>query len=436
MTDDWMLRDPETENPESASDSGTNVAPDVPPTTSGRYDDLDELLRSYTPSRPVQTASARERRARKRMEARRVHTMASRRPAEPGGAAKGGRNRFIDALTSLQLPRIPINRAGLYLIGSAAFVIAVVFVLGRIRNNPEQATPNAIWIGTEWTHAERSQDEVNRLAARLREHQIGSVYAWVSWLQADNTWRSVDQFDRVRTFVQQFRTAYPNAVLMGWIGVPAEAPQIPYRLDNPTVQTQIVDFSERLINDFGFDGVFVNIEPVWNEDDHFLAILRQIRARLGADTRIAVAAPPDWTPIGVGIPVPPNVIPGTIWSVEFKQSTALLVDEIAIMAYNSGLSAAEDYSAWVAYQVQAFASAVAGLGVLTDIVVGIPTYDAEPPGHDPLVENIQSAARGIRAGMETLGEDAVYVRGTALYAEWTTDEVEWLDYLRSWVAAQ
>lgn len=436
MTDDWMLRDPETENPEPSSNSETGIVPAASPTALGRYDELDELLRSYTPSRPVQTAGARERRARKRVEARRVQTMASRRPSQQREREGGARNRYIGALTSLRLPRIPINRAGLYLIGSAAFIIAVVFVLGRIRNNPEQATPNAIWIGTEWTHAERSQDEVNRLAARLRDHQIGTVYAWVSWLQMDNTWRSVDQFDRVRMFVQQFKTAYPSAVLMGWIGVPAEASQIPYRLNDPTVQTQIVDFSERIINDFGFDGVFVNIEPVWDEDEHFLSILRQIRARLGVDTRIAVAAPPDWTPIGVNIPIPPNIIPGTIWSTEFKQSTALLVDEIAVMAYNSGFSAAEDYSAWVAYQVQAFASAVAGLGVLTHIVVGIPTYDAEPPGHDPLVENIQSAARGIRAGMETLGEDAVYVRGTALYAEWTTDEVEWLDYLRSWVAAQ
>lgn len=436
MTDDWMLRDPETEDPESHADPGSNAAPDEPPAKSGRYDDLDELLRSYTPSRPVHTASARERRARKRIEARRTQAMANLRPADRKAAGQSPRNRFTDALATIQLPRIPINRAGLYLIGSVAFVVAVVFVLGRIRNNPEQATPNAIWIGTEWTHTERSQEEINRLAARLRDHQIGTVYAWVSWLQADNTWRSTEQFDRVQAFVRQFKTAYPNAVLMGWIGVPAEAVQIPYRLADAAVQTQIVDFSERIVNDFGFDGVFVNIEPVWNEDENFLSVLRQIRARLGDAARIAVAAPPDWTPIGVNIPIPPNIIPGTIWSVEFKQSMALLVDEIAVMAYNSGLSTAEDYSAWVGYQVQAFASAVAGLGVLTDIVIGIPTYDAELPGHDPLVENVQSAARGIRAGLETLGEDAAYVRGTAIYAEWTTDDIEWMDYLRSWVTAQ
>lgn len=436
MNDDWMLRDPESEEPDRHPDPFADNPPESIPSESGRYDDLDELLQSYTPSRPIQSAGSHERRARKRMEARRTQEMASLRAAERKAAAKSPLARIAATLSAVRLPRIPLNRVGLYVIGSILFVVAIVFVLGRIRNNPAQATPNAIWIGTEWTYAERPQEEVDRLVGRLREHQIGTVYAWVSWLQADNSWRGTDQFERVRAFVRQFKAAYPDAILMGWIGLPVEAAGIPYRLDDAAVQTQVADFALSIVSDFGFDGVFLNIEPVWNEDENFLSLLRQVRARLGADIRIAVAAPPDWSPVGVNIPVPPNIIPGTVWSLEYKQSTALLVDEIAVMAYNSGLSTPEDYSTWVAYQVEAFTSAVAGLGVFTDIVIGIPTYDAEPPGHDPLVENVQSSSQGIRVGLENLGEDAVYVRGTAIYAEWTTDDVEWLDYLRSWVVAQ
>jgi len=215
--------------------------------------------------------------------------------------------------------------------------------------------------------------------------------------------------------------------------LPVEGSGIPYRLDNEAVRTAIADFAARAVSEFGFDGVFLNIEPVWNNDENFLALLRAVRTRLGVAVPISAAIPPDWSPVGADIPVPPLIVPGTVWSQEYKQSVALLVDEMAVMAYNSGLSRAEDYTRWVAYQVEVFAAAVDALGVSTEIVIGLPTYDAEPPGHDPLVENVASGAAGVIAGLEAAGDAAVYVRGTALYAGWTTDDLEWLEYLRAWV---
>ena len=95
------------------------------------------------------------------------------------------------------------------------------------------------------------------------------------------------------------------------------------------------------------------------------------------------------------------------------------------MAYNSGLSSPADYAQWVAYQVASWARSIAALGEGTEIVIGMPTYDAELPGHDPLVENVTSAEAGYELGLEQAGEDATFVRGRALYADWTTDEQEW-----------
>jgi hypothetical protein len=95
------------------------------------------------------------------------------------------------------------------------------------------------------------------------------------------------------------------------------------------------------------------------------------------------------------------------------------------MAYNSGLSSPDDYAQWVAYQVSTWAQALSALGEGTEIVVGMPTYDAEPPGHDPLVENVTSAEIGYELGLEQSGADAPFVRGRALYADWTTDAQEW-----------
>jgi hypothetical protein len=118
-------------------------------------------------------------------------------------------------------------------------------------------------------------------------------------------------------------------------------------------------------------------------------------------------------------------VPGTVWDTTYKQSLSLLADEIAVMAYNSGLSSPADYTQWVAFQVSAWARAIAPLGEGTEVIVGFPTYDAEPPGHDPLVENVTSAEAGYELGLEQAGEDAAFVRGRALYADWTTDADEW-----------
>jgi hypothetical protein len=67
------------------------------------------------------------------------------------------------------------------------------------------------------------------------------------------------------------------------------------------------------------------------------------------------------------------------------------------------------------------------------LVFGIPTYDAEPPGHDPEVENVGSAVRGVLAGLLQAGDAARLVRGLAIYADWTTDDAEWQQFQSAWV---
>jgi hypothetical protein len=105
---------------------------------------------------------------------------------------------------------------------------------------------------------------------------------------------------------------------------------------------------------------------------------------------------------------------------------------MALMAYHSGLSSTSDYAEWVAYQVKTFALAIADLGTETSLVIGIPTFDAEPPGHDPLVENVSSAVQGIDLGVEQAGDAARYIQGVAIYAGWETTPEEWAAYQQAW----
>src|SRR5690606_41973110 len=57
-----------------------------------------------------------------------------------------------------------------------------------------------------------------------------------------------------------------------------------------------------------------------SNDQNFLALLRLVRSAVGNDVPISAAIPPDWSPIGVNIPVPPLIVPGTVWDREYKRS--------------------------------------------------------------------------------------------------------------------
>jgi hypothetical protein len=338
---------------------------------------------------------------------------------------------------NVKLPEIHLpgsQRLILYGAGAVLFVAIVVFILGRIRNQTADTPPNAIFIGENWTYNSYDTAAVMELAEELRARSIGTIYAWFSWLEADNTWNSDDRFAQVDQFAAQLKAVYPEVELLAWIVVPVNAGQ-GYRLDQPDLQTQVAQFSQMAVSEYGFDGVFINADPLSIDDQNFLALLRRVRLSIGDASVLAAAIPPDWRPGDTSVPASAEIAPATEWSVEYKQSVALLLDEIVIMAFNSRITSAADYSRWMAHQVSSYAQAIAGLGedIQTRVLIGIPTHDADGQGHDPQVENITSAADGIRTGTAAAGDAASYVQGVAIYAEWTADDAEWAQFNSLWL---
>lgn len=376
------------------------------------------------------TARGRARERQRRRKERQQQTQpSSSTPRAAQHLSATDRLRFN--LSGIDLARLRLVAYG---VGGAVLIVAIVLLLGQLAREDEvPILPNAVWIGTEWTYAVHEQEAVDALVTRLQDHDIGTIYAWISWLQEDETWRGAENFGAVRAFAEQFKATYPTSNLYGWLSLPVNMGENNYRLDNEDIQQNIADFSARVVSELGFDGIFLNIEPVWDGDENFLSLLRKVRVAMPESAPLSVAVPPDWSPTDATIPVPPLIVPGTEWARTYKQSVALLADELAVMAYNSGLSSPDDYTEWMAYQVNTFTEAISELGAGTQIMIGIPTYDAEPPGHDPAVENIVSAVEGVNAGLVAAGENAVFVTGLAIYADWTTDETEWADFRSAWI---
>ncbi len=387
------------------------------------------------PMQPVEDPNApRRSKARERIEKRKQQTHAVKSGSGTGARPRASMPRQISVPSTLPKINFKLGRGPLYVIGSVLLVLAVIAVLGRLRNQPPEVLPNALWIGTEWTYDAYTEEQLQALVQRLRDNKIGTIYAWVSYLQDDGTWRqeTTGAWDNVKVFRERLKALYPEVVVYGWVSLNVNLGD-GNRLDEPEVIDAVVNLSGRVITEFAFDGVYLNIEPVWDNDQNFLELLRKVRAQVGTDVPVAAAIPPDWSPLGVDFTIPAIIAPGTVWSPEYKQNVALLVDQLLVMAYNSTLGSPADYSRWVAYQVEVYATTLAQRNIDTEIFIGIPTYDAELPGHDPLIETVPAAIDGIKLGIEEAGEAARFVRGAAIYAGWTTDETEWSQFKREWV---
>ncbi|MBZ0282511.1 MAG: hypothetical protein K8L97_17355 [Anaerolineae bacterium] len=375
---------------------------------------------------PSSSENPRRNRARERHE-RRKHKLPITTPVNTSRQLKPSGGFKIPQI------RIPVNWLILYGMAGAAFLLVVIFLIGRLKNETPTIGNNAIWLGTQYTYDTPDDAQVTELVQKLRDNQVGIVYAWVGLLQPNNAWSEVAKFNQVETFAEQIKRLYPEVQLYGWLSIGAQGEDGNNRLGDANLQQLVADFSLRVVTDFGFDGVALNVVPITGSDENYLGLLRKIRGTIGEDMPMAVAVPPDWTPTDTDIALPSQIAPGTVWPEEYKQRVALLADQIVVTGYNSGLDTAEDYATWVAYQVQAFAGAMAALDTTTQILIGVPTYDAQPPMHDPAVENVQSAIQGIRDGMTQAGEAASYISGIAIYAEWQTTDSDWANIKLLWV---
>ncbi len=402
-----------------------------------------------------------QQRKKRKQEAQRDKQMV-RRTGEQRQLSPTSDSRF--SLADIDWPVETLRLLG-YLLLATVLVLGMIFTLRFFNPPDETAPPNAIWLGSGWSFDQPTDEDVLSLAERLQRHEIGTAYVWVTYLKEDRTWSGktadrdpetgavlntvnpdtgepyqnqlAEMEPNIKQFVEQYNTAYPQGQLYGWISFPAGVNP----LDDRMLHTRVAELSTLLVTDYGFDGIYLNVEPVTDGDEDFLRLLRAVRLALdevaessGQDSiPLAAAIPPDWRPSDSTIPYGPLITDVFEWSEEYKQNVSLLVDEMLIMSYQSGLQRAADYSAWVAYQTKAYAEAAATVDVGTEVLIGVPTYPAEPPGHDPAVENVQSAIVGLRSGLLQAGEAADVVRGTVIYAEWTTDADEWSAFYNNWI---
>lgn len=375
-------------------------------------------------------STARERRKkRKQREAMAQRANSTMRQIVPEGA--------------VELPQVKIPGFRWYFLIPAGIilVIVVIWALGRINPNDEGLFNNAIWLDSDWSYNNPSDEDIAELSVELQRYDIGSVYVYVSSLRDDITWsgettgrnRFSDVQPNVASFVTRLKAVYPDVEIYAWIEI-ATTTASGYRLDNLRVHDTVANFANLMINGLDFDGVLIDTKPLFGENEDFPVMLRTIRGEIGLDTPMLVAVPADLTPVDAEIAQPSQIAPGTEWSDEYKQRVALQADTIIINAYNSYRENPVDYIEWVTYQVDEYVDALTQIETSVTVLVSVPNFPANPPAHIAEVESLEAGLDGVKRGISILDEATrELVIGVAVYSEAPMTDADWRVYQQKWL---
>lgn len=289
---------------------------------------------------------------------------------------------------------------------------------------------NGLWARHQWVGQAHGEGEYLALADLLRRGEITDVFFHVGPLDPDGT-IPPGRYAHAGELLAAMDRLAPGVRTQAWIGQVTRQGDGPLDLTSRPVRDRIVATAGTFL-DLGFDGIHYDLEPVYPADGEFLDLLdrtrpltrgrggvlsvslEQLELVNGTQTLAAAVLPK--------VHYPPRPSRG------FLEQVAGRVDQVAIMAYDTELPADWLVGRHYAWQAEHVTELV---GDQTTVFIGVPTYTQGQPF--PWAENLRSAIRGTRRGLDRLGRQPSHPVGLAIYADWTTTSDEWALYETAWV---
>ena len=329
------------------------------------------------------------------------------------------------------------------------FVVTAVIVIVTggilsfiVADRSPEALPlnNAIWLDRSWTYGELDDGRWAEFANRMVEHRIGKAYAYVSSLGINDRWMGGAQgkssFMDVRADVELFASAFESnnerLELYAWIEIWTHLDNTDgYRLDDQNLHQNIADFCRLLIEQLGFDGVLLDVKPLFTENDDLIRLIRRVRSAIGLERPIAVAVTADLTPHDLRLQDIPSIAPGTMWSDSFKKRVMVSADEVVLLLYQSYRQQPLDYVNWIAYHIETY---IKLLETDTDVVASIPNYGGATSAHNPAIETMAAALDGVNEGLRRLDDERrSLLTGVAIYTDEQLEQSDWDALREQWL---
>lgn len=295
---------------------------------------------------------------------------------------------------------------------------------------------NAIWLAHTWVGDPHSLTEYQTLFDRLHRHEIHYVFVHSGPLNGDGTVRT-DRYNYAADFLRAAHQDAPDIVVLAWLGqvyhIGANEDADTLDLTNPATRQHIADAAGIFANRLGFAGVHLDIEPVPNNDNHFLDMLDAVRSVIGRTHLISIATP-NWIPLARTADAiewftgRENVW----WTTYYYQVVSKHADQIVVMLYNTGMPVAPLYTALVQQETARITRSVQRSNDTASVLIGIPTYKGSSRAFHDSAENMRSGLSGVIAGLNYGDYHPAFI-GVAIYPEWLTTEDDWQVYDRLWL---
>ncbi len=282
----------------------------------------------------------------------------------------------------------------------------------------------AVWLGVTWVMDFHTDDEIQALAANLQAHHVRYVFAYISYLKPDATFNPT--FEHAATFANRFHAAAPEIMLLGWLGVPTQitTPEGKYlenRLDSKETRAAIASFSGQIVENWGFDGIHLDAEPIRTGDPTFINTLQAIREGIPVQSVLSIATPA--LQVTRAVTASPYPSSPYHWTPEYFRLAASYSDQMVVMAYDSGLFLPADYRNWMAYQVETAAAALDNDE--SQLLIGVPVSEEWTSSHLIHTEYLANALYGIQTALAESAVARRNIAGIAVYPYWEIDEREW-----------
>ncbi|MBU0981895.1 hypothetical protein KKC94_04360 [Patescibacteria group bacterium] len=288
------------------------------------------------------------------------------------------------------------------------FFLAVAwFGFGVHKENFPQEPSVALWMEHSWSRG--TEKDFYALRERIQDLPVTDLYFHVGPLGPNG-----ELADDLQIFVPGLE-ALPT-VNYAWIG------QLHSEIDlqNPLVRQGIINSASWILTK-GFDGIHIDIEPVYNKDDGFFLLLEEMRSALPS-AKISVAMD-EWQPHLmsqlVGWLFKKDI--KSYWSTAQVRRASAFADQLTVMTYDTRFHDPALYTWWVEQQVVALSKIVPED---TELFIGIPAYE-DGQGIDPQAENVQTGLAGLTRGLSNVRSKPQNVTGVAIYSYWEMDDSEW-----------
>lgn len=320
---------------------------------------------------------------------------------------------------------VPLVVVPVLVIGGVVGVFAV-HGASTVDTSIRSTGQDAYWLGHAWVDGRKDQDDVDALAQQLRGSGIRDLFVHAG-PYADDGELDADLRPRAQWLIGALHTALPQVRVQAWLGDVVGGDRMD--LSSVTTRNAVLAGVDDVLAD-GFDGVHLDFEPIENGDLDFLVLLAAVREHTRAqDAQLSVAVPKveplSW--VEAVMSVVPFHLPR--WSPGYLGQVAELVNQVAIMTYDTALPTETAYRGYVRRQTEV------ALRVVPDnvtLLIGAPAYHEQRINRYDSAETVAGAVSGVQLALAADDESERPAVGLALYVDFTATDQDWSSYQDGW----